>query len=99
MAVYIIQFSGKVGGGAAYYCGFAKTAKACQARLDQHRAGIGAKICRSASLEYGYTLEIAIVIPAGTRQLERRIKNMKSHRRVLQRLQRGKFNFISGDLD
>lgn len=98
MAVYIIQFSGLVGERAQFYVGYASSKARCYDRLAMHRAGYGAKICRAASIDYGLELEIVFIITKGTRKLERRIKNMKSHRRVLNALLNDKFTYKEGDL-
>lgn len=87
MAVYMLKISEPLGNEkhqAMYYLGYADD-KRLQERVAEHRAGYGAAITRAA-IERGYTLELIMVIPKGTRKLERQLKNWKSHRRVLDRL-------------
>jgi len=92
MAVYFLQFEQPLGnpgnrrGQAQYYVGFCEDRPGqLQRRLAQHHAGTGAAITRAA-VERGISFDIVYVIPDATREDERRIKQQKNHRRVLNRL-------------
>lgn len=75
--VYLLHLSTKVADHAGHYCGWTRD---LQARLEEHRAGRGARllaVCR----ERGITFELARTW-AGSRQDERRIKRMKAGPRL-----------------
>jgi predicted GIY-YIG superfamily endonuclease len=87
--IYILQFDRPLGNTqhrARYYLGYCEPGRLDQ-RLAEHRAGIGAAITRAA-VERGYSLEVVASFP-GDRTLERRLKRRKSHRRIVERWQRG----------
>jgi predicted GIY-YIG superfamily endonuclease len=99
--VYIIRFDSPLGnpakahGTAQYYIGWCK-AGGLERRLNQHRAGLGAKLTAAAAeKEIGFEL---LVCYAGTRADERRAKNYKNARLFVQnrsweRKQRGPIPF------
>jgi predicted GIY-YIG superfamily endonuclease len=87
--IYILKFSdtlGNVKHRARYYLGYCEPGR-LNGRLAEHRAGIGAAITRAA-VERGYSLEVVASFP-GDRTLERQLKRRKSHRRIVERWQRG----------
>ncbi len=87
--IYMLKFSEPIGnpnvchGQAQFYLGYCADNRLAE-RLAEHRNGTGASITRAA-IEKGLTLNLCMVIPKGTRKLERQLKNWKSHRRVLNR--------------
>lgn len=89
MTVYMLKFSSPIGnpdkryGTAQFYLGYCADNRLDE-RLAEHRAGRGAFIT-AAAIERGLTLHLVMVIPKGTRKLERQLKNWKSHRKVLNR--------------
>lgn len=89
MAVYILEFSAALGnpnkthGTAKYYLGYCADNRV-EERLAEHRAGRGAFIT-AAAVEKGLELKLVMLIPGAARTEERRLKNMKSHKRVLKR--------------
>lgn len=86
MAVYMLRFTGSLGNDkhqAQYYVGYADD-KRLHERIAEHRNGTGACITRAA-IERGFELQLVLVIPKGTRKLERQLKNWKSHKRILDR--------------
>lgn len=87
--LYILGFSHPLGNErhrAQYYLGFCEDYR-LEERLEEHRAGRGAKIT-AAAVERGFRLELIAILP-GTRADERRLKARKSHRRIIERLERG----------
>jgi len=75
MAVYVLHFSGRIGGagrnGAQHYVGYTPDAREIT-RLREHAAGRGAKIT-AAAVAHGFSLTLARVLDGG-RTLERAIK-------------------------
>lgn len=84
MAVYIIKFSRPLKH-ARYYVGYCADGRANE-RLEEHRAGRGAKIC-AAAVRAGITLSIVAVLP-GYRDEELRIKQRKSTPKYVEQLKR-----------
>ncbi|NHC35331.1 GIY-YIG nuclease family protein [Scytonema millei] len=76
--IYLICFSASIGnsaskfGSARHYLGYTSTS--LHQRLEQHRSGRGAKICRAAAIEYGRELNLVRYWRNGTRALERELK-------------------------
>lgn len=90
MAVYILEFSRPIGsarprGRARYYVGWCKDGE-IDRRLREHRSGQGATITRYAA-RAGIGINLIAVLP-GTRQDERRIKNLKNTPRLVEQLRR-----------
>lgn len=89
MAVYMLKFSEPIGsptkshGTAQFYLGYCADGRV-EERLAEHRAGRGAFIT-AAAVEKGLELHLILVIPGATRTDERKLKNWKSHKRVLNR--------------
>lgn len=89
--VYILRFSHPLGTErhqAQYYIGWTLDV---EERLEEHRAGRGARIT-AAAVERGFRLELIATLP-GTRADERRLKARKSHRRIIERLERGTLRY------
>lgn len=87
--IYILKFSKPLGNEfhrAQYYLGYCAKSRLNE-RLAEHRAGHGAAITRAA-VQSGATLELAAHFP-GDRVLERKLKNRKSHKRIIERYRRG----------
>lgn len=85
--VYILRFSHPLGNErhrALYYLGWTRD---LEQRLETHRRGHGAKIT-AAAVERGYRLEVAATL-RGTLADECRLKQRKSHRHIIERLERG----------
>ena len=76
--VYLICFGKPIGnpnsrrGQACHYLGF--TSNSLKKRLEQHKNGQGAKICRAAVFQYGRELKLVRHWRNGTRTLERELK-------------------------
>lgn len=85
--VYILTFQalGSERHSACTYIGWAKDV---EARLAEHRAGVGAAITRAA-VEKGYALEVFAVLPGLTRNDERALKNRKNARKIMEQLRKG----------
>lgn len=84
--IYILKFSIPLGNErhqAQFYLGYAEDV---DSRVEEHRKGQGATITRRA-VERGAELEVVMVIE-GDRKLERKLKNRKSHKRVIASLQK-----------
>lgn len=89
--VYILRFSHPLGNEnhqAQHYIGWTLD---IEERLEEHRAGRGAKIT-AAAVERGFRLELVAIL-SGTRADERKLKARKSHRRIIERLERGTLRF------
>lgn len=84
MAVYIIKFS-RPFHPARYYVGYCADQRVNE-RLEEHRAGRGAKIC-AAAVKVGITLSVVAVLP-GYRDEELRIKHRKNTPRYVAQLKR-----------
>lgn len=101
MAVYMLKFAEAIGcgkrGQAQYYIGYAKDDK-LKKRIARHIAGNAAKITAFV-IKSGITIELVMVIPRGSRRLERRLKNWHSHKRVLQAWEAGKLSIARHELD
>lgn len=85
--IYILRFShplGDIGNprGHAQYCAKGRLLE----RLQEHRKGVGAAITRAA-VQRGYDIELVIAFPGG-REDERKYKNWKNHRRVIEHAKR-----------
>lgn len=86
--VYILEFTQPLGNErhqAKYYLGWAMDV---EERLEEHEAGHGAAITRAA-IERGFGLKLVAIIPGMTRNDERRLKNQKNTRRIVDRIERG----------
>lgn len=85
--IYMLKFSEPIGnpnhrnGQAQFYLGYTTN---LDQRIAEHRAGTGACIT-AAAVAQGRELHLVLVIPQGTRKLERQLKLWKSHRKVLNR--------------
>ena len=85
--IYILEFRSFVGdpdnprGRAKFYMGWCRDDR-LGTRLRQHAKGQGASITRAA-IENGITFKVVLLIPNGTRKLERQLKNWKNHRQVI----------------
>jgi predicted GIY-YIG superfamily endonuclease len=83
--LYMLQFEQALGQGkhgrAQYYLGFCEDWRLNE-RIAEHRAGHGAAITR-ACVERGIEIKLVAVYPCGSRGDERRFKNWKNHRRVI----------------
>lgn len=87
MYIYILQFDQPLGNAkhtAQYYIG---SALDVTARFKEHQTGQGAAITR-ACVERGISFKVVAVIP-GDRRLERKLKNRKNTRRLVDQIQRG----------
>ncbi len=75
---YLICFGEPIGntksrrGGACHYLGY--TSQSLKKRLEQHKNGQGAKICRAAVSDYGRELRLVRHWRNGTRALEKELK-------------------------
>ena len=88
--IYVLKFEHPLGrpgrhSQAQFYLGYCEDDRLAD-RLAEHAAGYGAAITRAA-VQRGYRLELVLAIP-GDRSEERRLKNWKNHRRVIQRYAR-----------
>lgn len=101
MAVYMLKFGVAIGSGsrgrAQYYLGYAKDEN-LEGRIARHIAGNAAKIT-SFVIKSGITIELVMVIPNGSRRLERRLKNWHSHARVLDCWTKGTLSVERHELD
>lgn len=82
--IYMLQFDTPLGNDnhrANFYLGYCKAGRLEQ-RLAEHKSGYGAAITRAAT-ERGIDFKIVLVIKNATRQLERKLKNRKNHKKVL----------------
>lgn len=82
--LYMLEFEQPLGNDkhqAKYYLGY--TAKQLADRLREHATGQGACIT-AALVAKGIGFKCVLVIPNRTRTLERKLKNRKSHKRVLE---------------
>lgn len=87
--VYFLEFSQPLGTAkhqARYYIGYCADDKLDQ-RLNDHKTGQGAAITR-ALLTKGLTFECVATLP-GDRTFERKLKNRKNTRRILDQIKRG----------
>lgn len=66
---------------AHYYLGYCKAGRLDE-RIAEHKSGYGAAITRAA-IERGIDFKVVLIIKNATRQLERRLKNRKNHKKVL----------------
>jgi len=82
--IYILEFQPPFHH-AKFYVGYCETNR-LEARLEQHKKGSGAKICRAAVLA-GVHLHLVTTFP-GNRQTERMIKRMKCTPRIVARIRR-----------
>jgi predicted GIY-YIG superfamily endonuclease len=96
--IYMLKFSRPIGdysnkyAQAQYYVGWCEDARLDE-RLKEHRTGRGAAITRHAT-QNGIQLEVVMTIPHATPEVEKRIKRMKNHRRVLERYERGTLRIV-----
>lgn len=68
---------------ARFYLGYCGEDRVLQ-RLEEHRAGKGAKMLRAAN-QRGIGYQIVMTWPGSTRKLERKLKNHKNHKRLVNR--------------
>lgn len=83
MAIYLLKFGVPLGSEkhkAQFYLGYCKSGTVPQ-RVERHRAGQGAAITRAAFAR-GIDIQLVGSIP-GNRKLERKLKNRKSHARLV----------------
>ena len=79
---YLICFGRSIGnpasrhGQAGHYLGY--TSKSMKQRLEQHRAGTGAKITKAAAKDYGCDLKIVRYWRNGSRAMEQQLKRRHS---------------------
>jgi predicted GIY-YIG superfamily endonuclease len=71
MPVYLLHFN-KPYAHARHYCGFAESD--VEARVAEHRAGRGARLC-AVAVSAGIELELVQVWPEGDRRFERKLKD------------------------
>lgn len=89
--IYILRFRQPLGNPtnrramATYYVGWCKDGQ-LDRRIKEHRAGLGAAICRAAN-NRGIDYDVVVSFP-GTRETERQIKRRKNTRRFLEQAQR-----------
>jgi hypothetical protein len=85
--VYLLHFSKPIGGPrhfASYYLGWTLDRPgALSLRLSWHRRGLGSRIT-AAAVAQGCELELVRTWPKGDRRLERKLKNRKNHKRLVQ---------------
>lgn len=79
--IYILEFERKLAH-AKFYVGWTRDESTLSHRIEHHRQGTGARITAAAS-ERGIAFDVIAIIPDGTRQLERQIKNRKSAPRIV----------------
>ena len=93
--LYFIQFDQPLGnpskrhGTAQYYLGYCEDGR-LDDRLAEHRAGRGAAIT-AAAVRNGIKFRVVLTLP-GDRNEERRLKNQKNHRRIIERERRRQAN-------
>lgn len=94
MAVYVIKFDRPLGnpdnrrGQAKFYIGYCEDERLFE-RLKEHRSGRGACITRAAS-ERGIEMDFAMFILGQSRKVERKLKNRKNTRRIVDQFWSGK---------
>jgi predicted GIY-YIG superfamily endonuclease len=84
--VYLIQRArplGTIRHQAQYYLGYCAEDRILE-RLAEHRAGRGSAMLRAAN-ERGIHYDVIRTWPGGTRKLERKFKNRKNHRQLINR--------------
>lgn len=84
MAVYMLKFTGKVGGRAQYYIGYCADGRV-QERYQEHITGRGAAICRAA-VEQGHSILLAHIFPGAGRDLEFYLKSQHNAGAILHRI-------------
>lgn len=84
--IYILKFSPRFYH-AQYYIGYVDDMSHFNRRLREHVKGRGAKITAAAK-KAGCELKVCIIIPDGTRQMERKLKRQKCTPRIVRRLER-----------
>lgn len=78
--IYFLEFDPPLGNqrhSARFYCGWTRSLKSLPHRMENHRQGNGAAICRWAA-QHRIQMKIIHIEP-GTRDDERRIKERKNH--------------------
>ncbi len=93
--VYLLEFERFIGdptnprGRAKFYMGYCQDSR-FGTRIREHAKGRGAAITRAAK-EQGISFTCVLTIAHGTRELEQKLKGLKSHKRVLQKYGRGHY--------
>lgn len=90
--VYVLELS-KPLGHSRYYIGWSKNPTTLGRRIEHHKQGRGSAFTRAA-IKAGIELT-PVVILNGEKDLERRLKNWKSGKRVVQRYFNSKENLIN----
>lgn len=87
--IYILQFDKPIGShkhSASYYLGFCENDACFNRRMKEHKRGAGAAITRAA-VERGIGFK-CVATMEGDRAMERRLKNMKNTRRIVENLRK-----------
>ena len=88
--VYVLELSRPLAGRAKYYIGFAQDERCFFKRIKQHVKGQGAAFTRAAVAE-GIPFRVVLILPNCTRADERRFKNWKKARQLVEVMRRRGF--------
>jgi predicted GIY-YIG superfamily endonuclease len=98
MAVYCLMFERPIGdignphGSAQTYIGYCADGRVSD-RLSEHRSGRGATLTRYAH-EMGIEYRTVFVIAGGTRAMERKMKQYKNTKKLIDQYERDPFGFV-----